>query len=83
VTGYVVVFEGDDQSGCSAFSPDLPGVCAAGATRQETEMLMIKAMTAHIELLQQTGQPVPGFTKTGNVTFLDPAAARSSAGCGR
>jgi hypothetical protein len=24
--GYVVVFEGDDESGYSAYSPDLPGV---------------------------------------------------------
>ncbi len=30
--GYVVVFEGDDASGYSAYSPDLPGVIAAGDT---------------------------------------------------
>src|SRR5262249_22631039 len=29
VRGYVVVFEGDDASGYSAYSPDLPGVVAA------------------------------------------------------
>lgn len=37
MTGYVVVFEGDDQAGYSAYSPELPGVVAAGGTRQETE----------------------------------------------
>ena len=30
MTGYVVVFEGDDEVGYSAYSPDLPGVVAAG-----------------------------------------------------
>jgi predicted RNase H-like HicB family nuclease len=30
MTGHVVVFEGDDEAGYSAFAPDLPGVVAAG-----------------------------------------------------
>ena len=34
MTGYVVVFERDDQAGYSAYSPELPGVVAAGDTRQ-------------------------------------------------
>ena len=34
--GYIVVFEGDDESGYSAYSPDLPGVVAAADTRHET-----------------------------------------------
>jgi len=33
VTGYLVIFEGDDEDGYSAYSPDVPGVVAAGATR--------------------------------------------------
>jgi predicted RNase H-like HicB family nuclease len=28
--GYVVVFEGDDESGYSAYSPDLPGSSLPG-----------------------------------------------------
>jgi hypothetical protein len=44
MTGYVVVFEGGDESGYSAYSPDLPGVIAAGDRRPETERLMIEAM---------------------------------------
>ena len=73
--GYVVVFEGDDESGYSAYSPDLPGVIAAGDSRQETETLMIEAMAAHIALLRQEGQPVPEPSETASVTILDPAAA--------
>jgi len=75
VTGYVVVIEGDDESGFSAYSPDLPGVVAAGATRQETEQLMIEAMAEHINLLRQVGQPVPEPSEADSVTILDPAVA--------
>ena len=31
--GYVVVFEGDAETGFSAYSPDVPGVIAVGETR--------------------------------------------------
>jgi predicted RNase H-like HicB family nuclease len=75
MTGYVVVFEGNDESGYSAYSPDLPGVAAAGATRQETQQLMIEAMAEHIDMLRQAGQPVPEPSVADSVTILDPAAA--------
>jgi predicted RNase H-like HicB family nuclease len=73
--GYVVVFEGDDQSGYSAYSPDLPGVVAAGATRKETEELMVSAVAEHIAILRQAGQPVPEPADAESVVILDPAAA--------
>lgn len=73
--GYVAIFEGDDQSGYSAYSPDLPGVIAAGETRSEAERLMVEAMAAHIAMLRQTGQPVPKPSDAANVMILDPAAA--------
>jgi predicted RNase H-like HicB family nuclease len=73
--GYVVVFEGDEESGYSAYSPDLPGVVAAGSSRRETEVLMVDAMAAHIAMLRQTGQPVPEPAEAADVTILDPAAA--------
>jgi predicted RNase H-like HicB family nuclease len=73
--GYVVVFEGDDESGYSAYAPDLPGVIAAGDSRQDTEALMIEAMAAHIAMLRQEGQPVPEPSDAACVTILDPAAA--------
>jgi predicted RNase H-like HicB family nuclease len=75
VRGYVVVFEGDDEVGYSAYSPDLPGVVAAGATHRETEQLMIEAMAEHIALLQQAGEPVPEPADADSVMILDPAAA--------
>jgi predicted RNase H-like HicB family nuclease len=75
VTGYVVIFEGDDKSGYSAYSPDLPGVVAAGSTRSETERLMREAMDGHLELLRETGQSVPEPSATDSVAVFDPAAA--------
>jgi predicted RNase H-like HicB family nuclease len=72
MTGYVVVFEGDDEAGYSAYSPDLPGVIAAGETRSDTERLMAEAMAAHIALLREAGQPVPEQSDAADVVILRP-----------
>jgi predicted RNase H-like HicB family nuclease len=73
--GYVVVFEGDDESGYSAYSPDLPGVVAAADTLEEAQQLMLEAMIEHLALLRELGQPVPEPAESASVTILDPAAA--------
>lgn len=73
--GYVVVFEGDDEDGYSAYSPDLPGVVAAGDSRAETEELMRGAIAEHLDLLRQTGREVPEPSNAIDVTVLDPTAA--------
>ena len=73
--GCVVVFEGDDAAGYSAYSPDLPGVVAAADTREETQQLMLEAMAEHLALLRELGQPVPEPADSASVTILDPAAA--------
>ena len=73
--GYVVVFEGDEHSGFSAYSPDLPGVVAAGETRPETETLMLAAMAAHVAYLRETGQAVPEPVFNAHVAILDIPAA--------
>lgn len=73
--GYVVVIEGDEQVGFSSYSPDLPGVVAAGSTREETETLMREAMTEHIAILRETGQAVPEPTADVQATVLTLPAA--------
>lgn len=75
--GYAVVFEGDDELGYSAYSPDLPGVAAAADTRQETESLMVEAMAAHIAELRDAGsrclsQPRP----TASPSWIPPLPER-------
>ena len=69
------VFEGHGEVGYSAYSPDLPGVVAAGAARDEAEQLMLEAMAEHIAMLRQAGEPVPEAADADSVTILDPAAA--------
>jgi len=75
VKGYVVVFEGDDIVGYSAYSPDLPGLVAAGSTRKETESLMVEAMAEHLNLLRRAGEPVPEPANADSVMIIDPEAA--------
>jgi len=43
----------------SAYSPDLPGCVATGATREETEKNMHEAMLMHIQGLRKENQPIP------------------------
>ena len=73
--GYVVVFEGDDAVGYSAYSPDLQGVVAAGSTREETESLMVEAMAEHLSMLREAGYPVPEPANADSVMIIDPEAA--------
>lgn len=73
--GYVVVIEGDDESGYSAYSPDVPGVVAAADSRREVEHLMQEAMAEHLALLREIGEPVPEPAQVTAVTVVGPPAA--------
>jgi len=46
----------------SAYSPDLPGCVATGATREEAEQNMYQAIEMHIKGLREDGLPVPEST---------------------
>jgi predicted RNase H-like HicB family nuclease len=46
----------------SAYSPDLPGCVATGATREEAEQNMYQAIGMHIKGLREDGLPVPEST---------------------
>ena len=43
----------------SAYSPDLPGCVAAGATREETRRLMQEAIELHLQGLTEDELPLP------------------------
>ena len=73
--GYVVVFEGDEETGYSAYSPDLPGVAAAAETRTEPGRLMRDAMVDHIAALREQGDPVPEPGTSTVAVVLDLSAA--------
>lgn len=45
---YLVVIE-ETSTGFSAYSPDLQGCVATGATREEVELMMKDAIAFHVE----------------------------------
>jgi predicted RNase H-like HicB family nuclease len=55
---YLVIIE-PTGTGFSAYSPDLPGCVATGATEDEVRSEMQGAMEFHIEGLELEGYPVP------------------------
>ena len=56
---YVVVFERADDGGWGAYLPDLPGVVALGATREEVSARIKEAVDAYAAELSAQGQPLP------------------------
>ena len=63
---YVVVIEKTDN-GFGAYVPDLPGCIAAGDTREETEALIREAVSYHVGMLRENGDPVPEPRATASV----------------
>jgi predicted RNase H-like HicB family nuclease len=55
---FLVVVE-DAGRNFSAYSPDLPGCVATGATQDEAERNMYEAIQLHIEGLREDGLPIP------------------------
>ncbi|MGI8584963.1 MAG: type II toxin-antitoxin system HicB family antitoxin, partial [Thermoleophilaceae bacterium] len=49
VTRYLVLIEGGPSSNYSAWSPDLPGCVATGATIDDCEREMRRAIAFHLE----------------------------------
>ena len=43
----------------AAYSPDLPGCVATGATREDAERNMYEAIKFHIEGMNEDHQPIP------------------------
>jgi len=59
-------------SGFSAFSPDLPGCIATGATREDVEREVRDAMAFHLDGMRQEGLAVP--TPRAYTTYVEVAA---------
>lgn len=55
---YLIVIE-QTESGFSAYSPDVPGCVATGASREATEHEMRQAIAFHLEGLKEEGLEVP------------------------
>ena len=59
-------------TGFSAYSPDVEGCIATGATRDEVERTMREAIECHLEILRADGQAVPA--PHTYATFVEVAA---------
>ncbi len=68
--GYLVLVE-DAGNNFSAYSPDLPGCIATGATVQETLRNMRAGIAFHLEGMRQDGEAVP--EPHANAVILDAA----------
>ena len=55
---YLVIVE-ETETGYSAFSPDLPGCVATGATREEVEQTMREAIEFHLDGMREDGDRIP------------------------
>jgi len=62
---FLVVVENAGQN-FSAYSPDLPGCVATGATREDAEKNMYEAIRLHIEGLKEDGLPIPASTSSAD-----------------
>ena len=58
---YLIVIENAGEN-YSAYSPDLPGCVATGATPEETQQNMFEAIQLHIAGLTEDGLPIPPST---------------------
>lgn len=70
---YAVIIERADDGGYGAWSPDLPGCVALGATEDEALAEMRKAVAFHLDGLREDGQPVP-HPSTVAATVITAAA---------
>ena len=55
---YLIVIERDGEA-WGAYAPDLPGLGVAGSSREEVETLAREAVTSHVAMLRELGEPVP------------------------
>ncbi len=68
---YLIVIE-PTPTGFSAYSPDLPGCVATGASQSDVELEMRAAIEFHLDGLRADGQPSPpGGT---SATYVEVAA---------
>ena len=68
---YLIVIE-STTTGFSAYSPDVSGCIATGATREEAEREMRDAISFHLDGLRQEGEKLP--EPQASSTYVDVPA---------
>lgn len=59
MTEYLVIYETTEDGGWGAYCPELPCCLATGKTKAEVEKLIRQAIPMHIELMSESGEPIP------------------------
>ena len=72
---YVILIEGGPPTNYSAWSPDLPGCAATGASIEECEAEMRDAIAFHLAGLVAGGDPIPDGSGPGVYVALTPRPA--------
>ena len=67
---YAVVYEAGTQN-LSAYAPDLPGCVATGRTLDRIRQNMREAMTLHLDLMREHGEPFPQPTTSAGEAIED------------
>lgn len=70
---FLIIIE-KSKDGFGAYSPDLPGCVAVGATKKETEKKMYEAISFHLEGLHDDGLPVPKAQSVAEYVVLPEMA---------
>lgn len=58
MSDYLVIYE-QTATGYSAYVPDLPGCITTGRTLAETRSNMEEAITGHLSVMREFGDPIP------------------------
>lgn len=72
---FLIVIENAGRN-FSAYSPDLPGCIATGATRDEVERNMYEAIQLHVEGLVEDGLPVPESSSFAEYVVFEESMRR-------
>ena len=67
---YLVIIE-KAENNYSAYSPDLPGCITTGATLEKTKKNMREAIEGHLEMLKESGEPVPENSTIAEYVAVD------------
>jgi predicted RNase H-like HicB family nuclease len=59
LTTYIALLRKDPDSDFGVDFPDFPGCITAGSTLEETRLMALEALEAHIECMRELGQMIP------------------------
>lgn len=75
---YTILLERDSDGAWGAWSPDLPGCVALGDSFDECVAQMREAITGHLAVMRDYGDPIPPPTGPGvyiSAEAVEPATA--------